>query len=181
MVERGTETAGETEAAGEDAASGGCGRHNWRGIYVYARVAVGDGSELGRGGGSCRRRWVVEWRGRRPARRERIAVVGLGEKIWSDFGRGRRESRGRALLGGAWGGRRCAGCGRSRLRNCGGFRDLGNARRNCTGRRFWRRWNGFGMGRGRGWKSKSFFVALTSGAKAPVFCGGVVLGVKVRT
>src|ERR1700691_5039666 len=57
MVERGTETAGETEAAGEDAASGGCSRHNWRGIYVYARVAVGDGSELGRGGGSCRRRW----------------------------------------------------------------------------------------------------------------------------
>src|ERR1700678_3284429 len=123
MVERGTETAGETEAAGEDAASGGCGRHNWRGIYVYARVAVGDGSELGRGGGSwrwggcgagggrggggrARSRWVVEWRGRRPARRERIAVVGLGEKIWSDFGRGRRESRGRALLGRAWGGRR---------------------------------------------------------------------------
>src|ERR1700691_3829447 len=106
MVERGAETAEEPEAAGEDAASGGCSRHNWRGIYVYARVAVGDGSELGRGGGSCRRRPGVEGRGRRPARRERIAVVGLGEKIWSDFGRGRRESRGGALLGRAWGGRR---------------------------------------------------------------------------
>src|ERR1700678_3298895 len=52
MVERGTETAGETEAAGEDAASGGCSRHNWRGIYVYARGAVGDGSEVGGGGES---------------------------------------------------------------------------------------------------------------------------------
>src|ERR1700678_2470232 len=106
MVERGTETAGETEAAGEDAASGGCSRHNWRGIYVYARVAVGDGSELGRGGGSCRRRWVVDGRGPPPARRERIAGGGFRRQSWSDFGRGRRESRGRALLGRAGGGRR---------------------------------------------------------------------------
>jgi len=36
------------------------------------------------------------------------------------------------------------------------------------------------MGRGRGWKSKSFFVALTSGAKAPVFCGGLMSELKLR-
>ncbi len=99
MVERGTETAGETEAAGEDEASGGCGRHNWRGIYVYRAGRGRRRIELGCGGGSCRRRWVVEWRGRRPARRERIAVVGLGEKIGAISGGG-GESRADARYSG---------------------------------------------------------------------------------
>ncbi len=85
------------------AAAAGTGQ---RGIYVYARVMVGDGSGWAAAAGH-RQRIVEEWRGRRRARRERIAVVGLGEKIWSDFGRGRRESRGRAVLGASLsGGRR---------------------------------------------------------------------------
>jgi hypothetical protein len=36
------------------------------------------------------------------------------------------------------------------------------------------------MGRGRGWKSKSFFVALISGAKAPVFLRRVESELKLR-
>jgi hypothetical protein len=37
------------------------------------------------------------------------------------------------------------------------------------------------MGRGRGWKSKSFFVALISGAKAPVFLRRVDVGAEAPT
>jgi len=92
------EAAGEAEAAGEDAAaSGGWHRHDWGGIYVYARIAVGDGSELGGRSGGLAARW------------ERIAVVGLGEKIHrgADGERRWRDSRGEcALCGRAGGGRR---------------------------------------------------------------------------